>query len=375
MNRVINRMAEIVWAQGGELVSWHGDAGTFVWFAREGLSLDEAIVLAIQAAFTIHREAITWSVDGAAVQFRSAVGCGPLYHFEVGGKDDEWRAVLAGPELSHVIAAERLAAPGEMVITRSALARVGSRCQYIPLGESMARVTGIIAPAKPAEAPPPSGDIPLRILRKVVPPVLVSSSHRSPQWPGEFRVVTAAYIMLRHLEHASPEDALAGLQDAAQRVQLCLAQFEGQIYEIAAEEEGYTFIAVFGLPPWSHEDNAVRAVRAALALHREWGALGLTSSTGIATGRIFCGIFDTKTECAVLALVGPIMNLAARLMQLNAGVVCDEQTRQADRQRGRISARELTPRTIKGMLQPITAFVPYDAGGGVWQARGVEEEP
>jgi class 3 adenylate cyclase/tetratricopeptide (TPR) repeat protein len=374
MNRIINRMAEIVWAQGGELVSWHGDAGTFVWFTREGLSLDEATVLAIQAAFTIHREAITWSVDGAAVQFRSAVGCGPLYHFEVGGKEDEWRAVLAGPALSHVIAAERLAAPGETAITRSALARVGSRCKCVPLGEDMARVTGIVKPAEPAGAPAPSGDVPLRILRKVVPPILVSSSHRLSQWPGEFRVVTAAYIMLRHPEHASPEDALASLQDAAQRVQLCLAQFEGQIYEIAAEEEGITFIAVFGLPPWSQEDSAVRAVRAALALHREWGVLGLTSSTGIATGRIFCGIFDTKTECAVLALVGPIMNLAARLMQLNAGVVCDEQTRQADRQRGRISARELTPRTIKGMLQPIATFAPYDAGGGVWQARGVEED-
>src|SRR5271165_5999339 len=33
LNRVINRMAEIAWAQGGDLVSWEGDAGTFVWYA------------------------------------------------------------------------------------------------------------------------------------------------------------------------------------------------------------------------------------------------------------------------------------------------------------------------------------------------------
>src|SRR5271166_4406422 len=41
LNRVINRMAEIAWAHGGDLVNWEGDAGTFVWFVRQGLSLDD----------------------------------------------------------------------------------------------------------------------------------------------------------------------------------------------------------------------------------------------------------------------------------------------------------------------------------------------
>ena len=125
MNRVINRMAEIAWAQGGDLVSWEGDAGTFVWFAHAGLSLDEATVLAIQAASTIHREAESWLVDGAPMRFRSAVSCGSLSHFEIGGKDDEWHAVLAGPALSDVSAAERTATPGQTVISRSAFALRG----------------------------------------------------------------------------------------------------------------------------------------------------------------------------------------------------------------------------------------------------------
>ena len=101
----------------------------------------------------------------------------------------------------------------------------------------------------------------------------------------------------------------------------------------------------------------------ALTLHREWGALGITSSTGIATGWIFSGIFQTKTDRAVLALVGPIMNLARWLMQLNAGVVCDESTRQSGRQSGRIFARQLTPQTIKGKAEPIKAFSSLRVGG------------
>ena len=67
------------------------------------------------------------------------------------------------------------------------------------------------------------------------------------------------------------------------------------------------------------------------------------------------------------------MNLAARLMQLNAGVVCDEETRQAGRQSGRIFARQLTPRIVKGKPEPITAFAAYNVGGLTWPARGIEE--
>ena len=189
---------------------------------------------------------------------------------------------------------------------------------------------------------------------------------------GEFRVVTVAYMTLRHPEYASPDGYSCDANTTPRGdVQSRLVRLEGQIYEIVAAEQGIIFIAVFGLPPWSHEDDAARAVRAALTLHREWGALGLTSSTGIATGRIFCGIFQTKTDRAVLALVGPIMNLAARLMQLNAGVVCDAGTRQSGRQSDRIFARQLTPQTIKGKAAPIKAFAAYDVGGSTWQARSV----
>ena len=273
------------------------------------------------------------------------------------------------------MSAQRSAAatPGQTVISRSAFALVGGRCHCIPLGEGTARVVGVTRPVSPPEASPASGEVATEVLRKALPQILLGGGRRPSLWPGEFRVVTAAYMTLRQPEYASPEDTLATLHDAAQRVQSCLARLEGQIYQIAAAEEGITFIVVFGFPPWSHEDDAARGVRSALALHREWGALGLTSSTGIATGRIFCGIFQTKTDGAVLALVGPIMNLAARLMQLNAGVVCDEETKQTGRQSGRILARQLVPRMIKGKPDPITAFAAYDVGGSAGQARGVQE--
>jgi hypothetical protein len=371
LNQIINRMAEIAWAQGGELVNWEGDAGTFVWFARDGLSLEDATILAVQTAAAIHREAETWPVDGATVRFRTAIACGVITHYEVGGNDDEWHSALAGETLLDVIAAERAASPGEITLSRAALALVGERCRT-SAGEGHARVLGVVGPARTPDTTTPSGDVPETILRKVAPRIALARP-RPSAWPGEFRIVTAAYVRLRHPEYASPEDTLATLHDAAQRVQRCLARYEGQLYEIVAESEGVTFIALLGLPPWSHEDDAARAVKSALTLHREWGALGLTSSTGLATGRIFCGAFRTTTDRTVLALVGPIMNLAARLMQLNAGVVCDEETRHAGRQSGRIYARQMTPRMVKGKPDPITAFAAYDVGDLNWPRRGADE--
>ena len=102
------------------------------------------------------------------MRFRSAVSCGSLSHFEIGGKDD-WHAVLAGPALSDVSAAERTAAPGQTVVSRSAFERVGDRCQCVPLGEGTARVAGVARPASPPEATPESGSVPSGVLRKVVP--------------------------------------------------------------------------------------------------------------------------------------------------------------------------------------------------------------
>ena len=375
LNRVINRMAEIAWAHGGELAIWEGDAGTFVWFAREGLTLDDAVLLAAQSALAIHREAVSWPIDGVAIQFRSAVGCGSLSHFAIGGIDEEWHSALAGDALQGVIAAGKLAEPGAVVLSRAAAELAGGRCQIAPVEDAATRVIDVLRPAERPRTPPRSGEVPLQAQRSAAAPIAGGGGRGQPEWPGEFRVVTVAYIRLRQPEYALAEETLTTLHDAARRVQKCLARFEGQIYLIVPEEEGVTFIALFGLPPWPHEDDAARAVKAALALHREWGALGLTSSTGIATGRVFCGAFQTATDHTVLALVGPTMNLAARLMQLNAGIVCDDETRQGGRQAGRIIARQLTPRSIKGKSEPVIAYAAYDVVGSSGTARAAEDPP
>lgn len=54
-------------------------------------------------------------------------------------------------------------------------------------------------------------------------------------------------------------------------VQTAVYQFEGSVNKFLMDDKGSTLIAVFGLPPLSHEDDATRGVLAALSI---WCAMG-----------------------------------------------------------------------------------------------------
>ena len=105
-------------------------------------------------------------------------------------------------------------------------------------------------------------------------------------WIGELRVVSVLFVNLPDLSYAT---TLERAQHTIQYLQQELYRFEGSINKLNLDDKGTSLLAALGLPPLAHEDDPRRAVHAAMAIRQRLLDLGLRSSIGVATGRVFCG--------------------------------------------------------------------------------------
>ena len=148
-----------------------------------------------------------------------------------------------------------------------------------------------------------------------------------------------------------PEDLAEVIQDYRQR---CANIVTGQ-GGIVARYVGDGVLAYFGYPR-AHENDAERAIRAALAIAKtEWRAgTDMRVHIGVATGLVVVGKLPEGGED--LSAIGSSLNLAARLEAL-AGpgmVVVSEQTRRLSR--GLFVYRDLGPQELKGFDEPVRAW-------------------
>jgi class 3 adenylate cyclase/tetratricopeptide (TPR) repeat protein len=120
---------------------------------------------------------------------------------------------------------------------------------------------------------------------------------------------------------------------------------------------GDAVMAVFGIPV-AHEDDALRAVRAAWEMREAVTAHGLAARIGVNTGEVVVG---GEAETLV---TGDAVNVAARLEQsAPAGeVLLGSETRLLVRDAVRVEPVE--PLTLKGKAQPVEAFRLLDVIAG-----------
>ncbi len=148
-----------------------------------------------------------------------------------------------------------------------------------------------------------------------------------------------------------------------QYLQQELYRFEGSINKLNVDDKGTSLLAALGLPPLSHEDDARRAVHAAMSMQIRLLELGLRCSIGVATGRVFCGSIGSQRR-REYTIMGDVVNLAARLMQTALGDIhCDETTcRMADEH---IEFQQLADINITGKSQRVSVYRPAQRRGAV----------
>ena len=111
---------------------------------------------------------------------------------------------------------------------------------------------------------------------------------------------------------------------------------------------GDAVMAVFGIPA-VHEDDALRACRAAVEMRAAFAELGVQGRIGVNTGEVVTG---TSERLAT----GDAVNVAARLQQAAAPdeVLIGETTLALVRDA--VEVEPLAPLELKGKTQPVPAF-------------------
>lgn len=90
---------------------------------------------------------------------------------------------------------------------------------------------------------------------------------------------------------------------------------EGSLNKLVMDDKGSTLICIWGLCPFSHEDDAARAILTAINIRRELLKIENTwCNVGISTGEVFSGVVGTSGSRKEFSVLGDYVNLAARIM-------------------------------------------------------------
>lgn len=214
--------------------------------------------------------------------------------------------------------------------------------------------TAALAPT--GGAPTPDTYVPKHLAEKILA--------CRPTLEGERKQVTVLFADIRGstslVEGLDPEDAQKVIDPVLHVMMDAVHRYEGTVNQVL----GDGIMAIFGAP-LAHEDHALRACYAALAMQEEMRRYrrklgqseesGLQIGIGMNSGEVVVRSIDNDLNIEYSAL-GHTTHLAARMQELS-GVGTTLMTASTLRQvEGFIQVRSLGALQVKGVSQPVEAF-------------------
>jgi class 3 adenylate cyclase len=355
LNAYLGTIIDLIIAHGGDVAKIVGDALIPIWPAD-----DEDLATVSRRAATcglaIARELDEFEIEeGQPHSVKVGLCAGEIVISRVGGLNDKWLFVISGDGTSQLQDAARQMLMGSVVASPDAWSLITAYFVGEPLDAGHVRIQAT------------RGELTLRPLAKTmldashepavrayVPDVtLARLDAGQAEWLAELRRTCVIFANVRGpVDLARDAAQLQLLASAAQRA---MRRYDGWLKEVTVDEKGTTLVAVFGIPPFSHEDDAKRAIHAALAIRAEIQVAGLSARIGVTTGYTFCGPVGNSWRRDFVAL-GQHVNLAARLMQAAAQdeVLCDRATH--DDATGLEYFERLPQYVLKGMESPTDVY-------------------
>ncbi|MBB3108888.1 class 3 adenylate cyclase/tetratricopeptide (TPR) repeat protein [Paenibacillus phyllosphaerae] len=346
LNACFDSMITAITEAGGEVVNFAGDALLALWQAdgqQDNLlpNLRKAAACGLHLQQALHERAI---LPGLHLSLRMTLSAGRIEACMAGGVDERYELVLGGEAISQLRATSPFAEAGQVLMSKEAYRLLQAHCS-----------------ADQAKASDEAF-----ILRKVQEPSLAPASlpyegnehdvqrTAAVDWTCELRLISVLFIHLRDAAESLHPDRL---QATVATIQRQMKLYGGTVHKISLDDKGNSVIAAFGMPAYTHENDAARSVRAALAIQAGLQDQAIPHAIGLATGVVFYGSIGNHVK-REYTMIGDTMNLAARLMQLSTGrhVLCDEATYKAASAEILFDDGERV--LLKGLPEAVTVYIP-----------------
>jgi adenylate cyclase len=369
LNLVYDALIQELHRYQGSVISFSGDAIT-CWFDEDvgvravtcALAMQEAMQYFSQVRVpSSHRNAPEMVVSLA---MKAAVAVGPARRFVVGDPNIQWIDVLAGSTLDRLNETEHHANKGEVVIDQETADALEGNAQIsewrrheetdecygvVSMLESPATILGRRAFIQQTLTED-------EVSSWVLPPVYERLRRGQGDFLAELRPAVSLFLRFGGIDYDNDDEAGDKLDEYIRWVQNELKAYDGYLLQLTVGDKGSYLMASLGAPV-AHEDDAIRAVSAALKLIKAPKTLDCIwpIQIGISLGRTRAGAYGGFAR-RTYGVMGDDVNLAARLMQAAADgqILVSEGVYQATR--GIFTWESLPKMKLKGKLEPVAVY-------------------
>ncbi|MBK8027118.1 MAG: tetratricopeptide repeat protein [Chloroflexi bacterium] len=351
---------------GGAIISFAGDAIT-CWFEGEEAPLRAvfcsfALLDAMQAVDQIPLP----NDETATIGLKVSIATGTARRFVAGAPTVQRIDALAGSTIARMAAGEGAAERGDVIADVATMEGLVALATVREWREADGERFAVLAPAVDLTASPsavPLPDVPpLTSLTDsdlrpwLLPAVAGHFEAGLGEYLTELRPAVALFVRFAGIDYDADPDAESKLDEFVRLAQGVVTRYEGSVLQLTIGDKGSYLYAAFGAP-YAHEDDAARALDAALEIRA--GAEALRSldpvQIGLSRGIMRTGAYGGETR-RTYGVLGDEVNLAARLMARAApGEILLSETL-ASARLDAFTLEALAPVQVKGKANPVGLF-------------------
>ena len=373
LNQIYDALVDEIESYRGSVIGFSGDAIT-CWFDDQKESSIHpqpntssvlratASALAIQQTMQRFAQVDIAGAGNVSLAIKVVVTAGPARRFLIGDPTIQLVDALAGETLYRLATGEHHAERGEVLLDQAAVAGLGDQIEIAEWREdpeSRERFAVVhklktnveTDPWPPLEMDALNDDV---VRPWLLPPVYDRLMSGMGEFLTELRPTVALFLRFSGINYDDDIQAQSKLNIYLQAVQRILARYQSYMLQLIIGDKGSNFYVSFGAP-LAHEDDAIRAVKAALELRDLQMDFITEVQIGVSQGLArtgACGGMHRRTYGAI----GDAVNMAARLMQNapSGQALVNQNVRKATAEE--FTWEELPPLRVKGKSEPVTVF-------------------